>query len=111
MPYLALSGRSFRPSPVLTVAALALVGLLNSLGYWQHRRALEKEEFAARLEERAQGPVLTVPPSAVDADAMQFRRVVVRGQYAPDRTVLLDNKVLRGVAGYRVITPMQIDGG
>jgi surfeit locus 1 family protein len=111
MPSVALSGRSFRPSPVLTAAAVALIALLLSLGYWQHRRALEKEDLAARVEERTQGPVLTLPSIPVDPEALQFRRVTVRGQYAANLTVLLDNKVLHGVVGYRVITPLRIEGG
>jgi surfeit locus 1 family protein len=111
MPSLAISRRSFHPSPALTVAALVVAGLLSSLGYWQHRRAIEKEALAARLEERAQGPVLAVPATVVDPEAMQYRRVSVRGHYDAERTVLVDNKVHRGVAGYRVVTPLKIEGG
>jgi surfeit locus 1 family protein len=111
MPSLAISGRTFRPSPVLTAAAIVLVGVLVSLGSWQHRRAIEKEALAARLDERAQGPAITLPPTVVDAQAIEYRRVMVRGMYAADRTVLLDNKVHRGVVGYRVVTPLRIDGG
>jgi surfeit locus 1 family protein len=47
----------------------------------------------------------------VDARAYAFSRVSARGEYSAGHTILLDNKVLRGVAGYQVLTPLKLAGG
>jgi len=58
-----------------------------------------------------QGVVLSVPSSAVDAGSFDRRRVSARGRFVARAAFFLDNKVLRGVAGYRVYTPLAIEGG
>lgn len=35
-------------------------------------------------------------------------RVAVRGEFVPQYTVLLDNKVRRGLVGYEVVTPLKL---
>jgi surfeit locus 1 family protein len=104
-------GRNFRPNIFSTIAVVAFVALTVSLGNWQGRRAEEKIEAARALEEAARGPVLAVPPVPVDAAGFQHRRVSASGRYLAGATFFLDNKVLRGVAGYHVLTPLRIEGG
>ena len=58
------------------------------LGNWQARRAEEKRAAAARLES-----------------------VSLSGTFLPQYTVLLDNKLHAGKAGYEVVTPLQAGGG
>lgn len=57
------------------------------------------------------GVVLSVPSSAVEAGSFDRRRVSARGRFVARAAFFLDNKVLRGVAGYRVFTPLAIEGG
>jgi len=78
------AGYSFRPR--LWVWALAAAGCVAfiALGNWQTRRAEEKRTLAARLE-------------SVD----------VTGTFLSKYTVLLDNKLHAGKAGYEVVTPLQ----
>ena len=42
---------------------------------------------------------------------IEHSRVSARGQFLPERTLFLDNKTLRGIAGYHVLTPLRIEGG
>lgn len=69
--------------------ALAAAGCAAGvmLGQWQAGRAEAKRAAAAKQE-----------------------RVALRGEFLAARTVLLDNKVRRGRAGYEVITPLKIEG-
>lgn len=57
-----------------------------ALGKWQSDRADTKRAAAAKSES-----------------------VVVRGEFLAERTVLLDNKIRRGLAGYEVITPLRLN--
>jgi surfeit locus 1 family protein len=103
--------RSFRPSLAVTLATAATVALTVTLGHWQQRRAEEKISLARAFDERMAGPVLSLPAAPVDAAELQFHRIRVHGQYAPELSFLLDNKVLDGVVGYLVMTPLRIEGG
>jgi len=102
--------RVFRPGLASSIAAAAFIALTVSLGNWQTRRAEEKLELGHRLDEAARGLVLSVPPVRVDASSFERRRVSARGRFVARATLFLDNKVLRGVAGYHVLTPLRLEG-
>jgi surfeit locus 1 family protein len=106
-----LAGRRFRPSLLPGVAALAAFALALALGNWQTRRAEEKLALGRGLDDAARHAVLALPPILVDAHDYEFSRVSARGEYSAKGGILLDNKVLRGVAGYQVLTPLKLSGG
>jgi len=106
-----IGDRRFRPGLVPGIATIAFIAVTVSLGNWQRHRAEEKVEAARRLDEAAQGAVLSVPSARTSAEGFERRRVSVRGRFVARSTLFLDNKVLRGVAGYHVLTPLAIEGG
>lgn len=76
---------SFRPRAwAAALTALACAAFV-ALGNWQAGRAHEK---------RALG--------------QQAQRISVTGEFLPQHTVLLDNKLRHGRAGYEVITPLRL---
>lgn len=103
--------RRFRPSLRLGAAALAGIALTVSLGNWQTRRAEEKLALGRELDDASRHTVLNLPSRPVAERNYEFRRISARGEYAPKYTVLLDNKVLHGIVGYQVLTPLRIAGG
>ena len=81
-------GYSFRPRLwALTLAAAACAAGI-ALGNWQSRRADEKRALAEHLQ-----------------------RIVVTGEFLAERTVLLDNKLRGGRAGYEVVAPLRLAEG
>ena len=95
------------------VVMLLLVALGVSLAQWQQRRGDEKVARAARLEagNLAAPLALTAAPLLPsDAQAIEYRRVTVTGNFVPAWTVYLDNRPYKGQAGFHVLTPFQIDG-
>jgi surfeit locus 1 family protein len=106
-----IGARAFRPGVAPGIAVAAFVALAISLGNWQARRAEEKLELGRRLDEGAKGPVLSVSAARLDASALEGRRVSARGRFDGRAVLLLDNKVLHGVAGYHVLTPLKLEGG
>ena len=83
-----LRGYSFRPRlwPLALAAAACAAGI--ALGNWQARRADEKRALADNVQ-----------------------RIAVHGEFLPERTVLLDNKVRNHRAGYEVVTPLRLGEG
>lgn len=105
-----LGNRSFRPAFVPGAAALVAIALTVALGNWQSRRAEEKLARGRDLDDASRRAVLALPPGPVDAHDYEFARVSARGEYSAKHTILLDNKVLRGVPGYHVLTPLKLAG-
>lgn len=83
--------------------------LTIALGNWQSGRASEKEALRVRLEALEREPPVALGEHAVVAGELDLRQVVARGHWVPERMVLLDNKVLRGVVGYHVLMPLRIE--
>lgn len=106
-----IGSRRFRPGWLMTVFAVAALFALVSLGNWQVRRAAEKLAVQQRYDERSQAPAIQVPSKLVDAGSVEYAHISARGEFLPQHTILLDNRVLKGVVGYQVLTPLRIEGG
>ena len=101
----------FRLMPFIAMLVVAAIGI--SLGQWQLRRAADKEAIEQRIREREKALPLRfdgVAASATDTEALEFRQVVVRGEFLPGWTVYLDNRPHEGKPGFHVITPLKIAG-
>lgn len=81
-----------------------------SLGLWQWNKAERKTQLQAELDRRSRDAPVAMPTTPADAEALRYRRVVLRGTFDAARQFLLDNRVYREQAGYHVITPLRIAG-
>lgn len=91
-----------------TVLALATLALFVRLGFWQINRANEKTALIAQFD---QGDT---PPVELDGGGAlpRYQRVRAAGRYDAKHQVLIDNMPSQnGQAGFRVLTPLQLDGG
>jgi cytochrome oxidase assembly protein ShyY1 len=100
----------FRLVPFIAMLVVAAIGI--SLGQWQLRRAAEKEAIEQKMKERETAtPVrLDGASGTVNADALEFRQVTVRGQFLPGWTMYLNNRPHQGQPGFYVLTPLKITG-
>lgn len=97
-------------SAVPAIAAAALVALGVALGNWQSGRALEKDVIEARHAQVRDSPEVTVSQAPVAAEAIDGRRVAVRGEFLPARSVYWDNQVVDHRPGLALITPLRLEG-
>ena len=81
------AGYSFRPRAWAAALTAAACAAFIALGNWQAGRAQDKRAAAA-----------------------QSQKIVLNGEFVPQHTVLLDNKVRHGRAGYEVVTPLRLAG-
>lgn len=95
---------------VLLVAVAAMLVVLVKLGFWQLDRAAEKAAIKASFEARTAAPPVRLDGQRLDAGRGEFRRADARGAFEPQGQVLIDNAILDGRAGYRVITPFRLSG-
>jgi len=107
-----IANRQFKPTLAGTLATLALLPLLISLGFWQLRRADEKRTV---IEQFAGGAAVTQTLNFANATELALlQHVMVEGRFDGARQVLLDNMPASkdaagfGRPGYRVLTPLLI---
>jgi surfeit locus 1 family protein len=100
------------------VAHLLVIGLcvtFVNLGFWQLRRLDERRlENLVQANRFAAEPVplgVLLQSTGSDLESIEYRRVTVAGSWQPDHEVLVRSQVLRGAAGYHVITPLLLATG
>jgi surfeit locus 1 family protein len=103
-----LRGYSFRPRVWGLAAAALACAIFVALGHWQSRRATEKRDLAAAFDRALNSAPVELPAGPVDAAKLIRQHVAARGEFLAERTLLLDNKLRRGRAGYEVVTPLRI---
>ncbi len=101
----------FAPALWPTLATLFFFVLTLWLGNWQSGRAETKRALQARYDRAEQESPVHVGSVLLDRDSVLYRKLEVRGVFDDAGTILLDNRVHQGVAGYHVLTPLRIDDG
>ena len=101
----------FAPGMWPTLAALFFFVLTLWLGNWQSGRAETKRALQARYDVAVREAPIHVGSTLLDRDSVLYRKLEVRGVFDPTHTILLDNRIYNGVAGYHVLTPLIIEGG
>ncbi|MGC1331691.1 SURF1 family protein [Pseudomonas sp.] len=96
--------RRFRPGWLPTLVVMALLPLLASLGVWQLNRAEEKRQLLALdAEHRLAEPIASAQLQGLQAPA--FRRVLLRGQFDAEHSLMLDNRQRNGRVGIELLQP------
>lgn len=113
MHLLRLRAGSWRFAPTVwpTLAALFFFVLTLFLGNWQSGRAETKRALQARYDLAVREAPVHVGNALLDQESVLYRKLEVVGTFDDAHTILIDNRVLDGVAGYHVLTPLQIGGG
>jgi surfeit locus 1 family protein len=101
----------FAPAVWPTLAALFFFVLTLWLGNWQSSRAETKRALQARYDTAMQEAPVHVGNTLLDRDGVLYRKLEMRGVFDDTHSILLDNRVLNGVVGYHVLTPLIIEGG
>jgi surfeit locus 1 family protein len=99
----------------MTIATILAMGLCIKAGLWQYNKAEAKRLLQAQLNARLIEPSVALPDKIAnlkkeDLELWRYKRVKLYGTYDARYQVLLDNQVEDTVAGYHVLTPMQLEG-
>jgi surfeit locus 1 family protein len=94
----------------MTVLTILMLLLCVKLGFWQLNKAAIKQALQAQLIMRQDEPAVALPDKIASLEDWRYKRVKFSGQYDTRYQLLLDNQVEDTVAGYHVLTPMQVKG-
>jgi surfeit locus 1 family protein len=100
------SGRRLWMTLLVIIGAL----ILGRLGIWQLDRLAQRRAFNTSLNTRMIQPALTLTGTAANPDALEYRRVEVRGVYDSAQEIVLRNRELDGTPGVHILTPLRISG-
>lgn len=96
--------KGFRPGIAPTLVVLVLLPMLVFLGFWQMERGEQKRQLlGSYAERRAASPMASEQLQAVEDPA--FRRVRLQGQFDPEHSVMLDNRIRDGQVGVELLQP------
>ena len=105
-------GFRFRFRLVPFIATLMVMALGASLGQWQLRRADQKQAIDIKLAQRGAAPVLAIDAVGNDPEAIEYRKLQLRGEFVADWPLYLDNRPYQSRAGLYVLMPLRLsDGG
>lgn len=88
-----------------------MLALLVALGFWQLDRAAQKRELQGAYAAAATAAPVSITAVTDIVAQSRYTQVSLRGSYDSSRQGLLDAQVHQGRAGYRVWTPLVLDGG
>jgi surfeit locus 1 family protein len=104
-----LFSRQWRVATLLVILA---IGVQVRLAFWQLDRLQERRAYNARVQNQLDQPPLTLEASTpIGAlSTMEYRSVVVRGEFDSTQEVALRGQSWNSKLGARLLTPLRIVG-
>ena len=91
----------FNPGKRITIFFVFFAFLFFSLGLWQIERGQTKTNLLDDFEKK-----ILEKPSYINQKSQKWDRVYVEGKWDSSKQILIDNVIRRGIAGYKVLTPL-----
>ena len=93
----------FNPGKRITIFFVFFAFLFFSLGLWQIERGQAKTNLLDDFEKK-----ILEKPSYINQKSQKWDRVYVEGKWDSSNQILIDNVIRRGIAGYKVLTPLRM---
>jgi surfeit locus 1 family protein len=100
-----------------TLLVILAMGVMVRLGIWQLDRLEQRRAFNAQVQAQAEQPVLDLRSALESGEVtpemlqeMEYREVVVVGEYDPSQEVALRNQAWENQLGVHLYTPLKIEG-
>lgn len=102
--------------PLRNIALVALIGaafaVLIGLGVWQLQRNEWKHDLVAHSHERTDAPALLLADTTdLDAEAMDYRRVTLQGEWLWEDRLFLANRIRSSSRGEEIVVPVRMSQG
>lgn len=98
----------FRFRLIPFIATITVVAAGVSLAQWQTRRGDEKMAIEAKMQARQSAPILRMNEARLDPAEIEYRRVLLKGEFVREWPVYLDNRPHNGIAGFYLLMPFKI---
>ncbi len=97
---------------ITTLLVIIAVGVMIRLGIWQLDRLEQRRAFNARVQAQISQPTLTLDVNSLGLNLyeMEYRSVLVQGEYDFENQVALRNQAYQNRWGVYLLTPLKIKG-
>lgn len=97
---------------LITMATAVAVVITAGMGVWQLSRAGEKQARQAAMDAQSTKSPLTAAAlrAAVDPMSLLHQRARLRGTWAADALIFLENRPMDGRVGFLVLMPLVLEG-
>lgn len=97
---------------IITILVIAAAIVMVRLGFWQLDRLEGRKALNAQVLAQTKLEPLLLDTFAVDLDleAMEFRNVILYGEYDYQNEFVIGNQTFRDQIGVRLLTPLKIRG-
>ena len=101
-----------RPWIFITVLVIVASIVMVRLGIWQLNRLEQRRAFNAQVLSQIDEAPLTLTDNVIsgNVEALEFRTVIIDGQYDLANTLVLGNQVWNEQIGVHLLTPLIISG-
>ena len=99
-----MKSKKFNPGKSITIFFIFFASVFFALGIWQIERGQAKAKIIYEFENN-----LKKDASAFSENSKKWDKVFISGTWDNSRQILVDNVINRGIAGYKVLTPLKID--
>lgn len=100
---------------IATAVVLIVAAVFVGLGFWQLDRLEQRQALNAIQESRIamepQPLADLLGDDLIDLRSVEYRRVIVEGEFDPSEEVLIRSQVELGQAGFHVVTPLVLEEG
>lgn len=104
----------FRPRLVSSLCTVILFPTLVYLGHWQFNRYEYKLNLEKQISINSLMPAIAHLPIDIENPdtfkSLRYRSLEISGYFLNEHTLLLDNQLVQGKVGYRVLTPFRWEG-
>ncbi|MBV9792229.1 MAG: SURF1 family protein [Chloroflexi bacterium] len=94
----------------VTLGVIVIMLVLIRLGMWQLDRLEQRRTNNALITSRVDEPPIQLTGQTLDAEANQYRQVLVTGTYDHGSEIVLRNRSRAGAPGMDIVTPLRIEG-
>jgi surfeit locus 1 family protein len=105
-PAARIARRRFAPGLWASAATLLALAALVALGTWQLERLVWKRDLIATREAQLAAPATSLPATASDWRAWDFRPAIIEGEFRHDLEQLFGVAAIDGRVGHDVLTPL-----
>lgn len=97
---------------ITTILVVAGIAVLVRLGFWQLDRLEQRRQFNARVQAQLDQPALVLGEGNLDEnlETMEYREVLVRGEYDHAGEIAIRNQYWGNQWGAHLVTPLRIAG-
>ena len=100
-----MNKKTFKPNLKILIFYVFFSIVFYCFRFWQIERGISKTELLQQFETRSKAEA-----SAINDEPKKWDRVKLSGEFFDSFNIYIDNVILKGIPGYKILTPAKVEG-